>query len=278
MDFGEFIAVFGCGYSRLIDHKSNKRLTKPYFCRYLLCCITKDENSVFYIDGIEDKTHERGESAFQAFYRNTDRRSLHPIAVDIVNDNKADTSKFKLFLKEYCKEYGKEKLLTNFKEYYPYTDSDALFDDITNEFVRILKEAAAMPDNRRKEPQSNSTRNCDNENSDSVEGEIEKSLQALIKTGRKIAEFRKVVFADEARYNKLKNSLHKDFEQLSSLSDLLSESNEIAYSPIVEDVIDSLMSLEENSFIQTTDEFTVESVKNYHIHRLIRLLSQLQDN
>lgn len=277
MDFGEFITAFGTGYSKQIDYRTNKRLTKPDFCKDLLCSITKEENLVLYIDGIEDGAHKRGESAFQAFYRNTDRRSLHPIAENIINGNNLDTSKFKKFLEKYVENYAKEKLLTNFKVCLPSASSDTLFDDIINEFVRILKEAAAKPDNRRKEPLSSDIQNCDDDNCNSIEAKLEELLQALIKTGRKIAEFKKTGVSDTVRYLKLKNSLHRDFEQLTLLSDSLSKSNEADYFPIVEDIFDSVMSLEENDFILTADEFIIESMKNYHIHRLSKLLSQSQE-
>ena len=62
------------------------------------------------------------------------------------------------------------------------------------------------------------------------------------------------------------------------LSDSLSRINETAHSPIMDDIVDSIMSLEENDFILTTDEYIVESSKNYHIHRLSAFISQLQQD
>jgi len=154
MDFGEFISAFGKGYTTLIDHVTNKPLTKPYFCRELLCNITKNENIVLYIDCIPDKAHARGESAFYAFYRNSQRRSLHPIAEGIINSDSLDTDKFKTFLAEYVKHYRKEKLLENFKRHLTDISSETFFDDITNEFVRILREEAAKEDRRQRKPKS----------------------------------------------------------------------------------------------------------------------------
>lgn len=107
---------------------------------------------------------------------------------------------------------------------------------------------------------------------------LDSTLINLIEIGRKIAEFKNTGVADNVRYAKLKDLLHSEFEQLTTLSKSLIEPTYTVDSQTVEDIISSVMSLEENSFILTTDEFTVESIKNYHIHRLIDILSLLNDN
>ena len=277
MDFGEFISAFGTGYRKLLDHRTNKILTKPYFCRYLLCNTTKDEIVVMYIDGIEDKAHERGESAFQAFYRNEDRRTLHPIAESIINSNSLDTSKFMIFLEDYCKGYNKEELLSNFKRYLPSASSSTLFEDITDELVKILEREAAIPDKRRKEPTSLDNVNSANESDDSLEAKIDAVLTALIAIGREIADFKRTGVGDDVRYSRLMSKLKNDFEQLLALSDLL-HSNTIEDEPsIYSEICTSVQSLEAKSFILTKAEFMIESLKNYHIHRLIELIKKAKE-
>lgn len=123
MDFGSFIVAFGSGYNRLIDPATNKALIKPLFCRKLLCNITNDENIVLYIDGIADGKHARGETTFQAFYRNKERRSLHPIAEPIINNNGIDKKKFHSFLEVYTQYFNKDKLFYNFKKELPNVSS-----------------------------------------------------------------------------------------------------------------------------------------------------------
>lgn len=280
MDFGEFIAAFDTGFSKLFDRKTNKMLTKPYFCRYLLCSITKNETVVLYINGIEDKKHERSESAFQAFYRNKERRSLHPIAEKIIDSNSEilDRVKFVTFLEEYCKVYSKEKLLTNFKKYLPSTSPSTLFDDITNEFVIILENEAAIPDKRRKEAVSLNNANRRNESDDSVEAKMHILLNTLIITGREIAEFKPTGVGDDVRYLRLTRKLKKDFKQLLVFTKLLPQNTVDDKSSIYNDIRSSVQSLNAENFILSIHDFMVESLKNYHIHRLIELLSQLQDN
>lgn len=123
MDFGSFIAAFGTGYRSLVDSDTNKALTKQAFCRMLLCNITNDENIVLYIDGIADGKHARGETTFQAFYRNKERRSLHPIAEPIINNNGIDKKKFHSFLEVYTQYFNKDKLFYNFKKELPNVSS-----------------------------------------------------------------------------------------------------------------------------------------------------------
>ncbi len=100
-------------------------------------------------------------------------------------------------------------------------------------------------------------------------------ITELIEIGRKIAEFRKTGVADEVRYSKLKDSLHNEFKQLITLTNKLSKSSEVNDSQTVENIVDSVMSLEENCFILSRNEYMIISIKNYHIHRLDELLSQL---
>lgn len=278
MDFGEFVNAFGTGYRKMIDRGTNKSLTKPYFCRDLLCSITKDENLVLYIDGIQDKAHEYGESAFQAFYRNVDRRSLHPIAEGIINGNNIDKNKFKHFLEDYVENYDKERLVTDFEKYLPSTSFSTLFDDITNEFVKILREEAAIPDKRRKEPVSPNNANRSNESEDSLEVKMGILLEKLIANGHEIAEFKPTGVGDDIRYSRLKDALTNDFEKLLALSKILPQNTSNDTSPVINDIRCSIQSLKAENFILSTTEFMITSRKNYHIHRLIDLLSQLNDN
>ena len=276
MDFGEFISAFGTGYRRLIDPETNKALSKQLFCRDLLCSITTDNDIVIYIDRIRDKKHERSESAFQAFYRNNDRRSLHPIAESIFNSKSLDTNKFWLFLEEYCKGYDKEKLLNNFKRFLPSTSPLTILEDVTNEFVSILEKAAAEPDNRLKEPVSTDKSVCHNYINGSVEAKMSSIIKELIVTGRRIAEFKKTGIGDDVKYKRLRTKIHTDFEQLIALAEVLADSHKAEDPPIVEEILDSATRLEESSFILKTDEFMIVSAQNYYIHRLNSLLSQLQ--
>ena len=269
MNFGEFINAFGTGYKNLIVG-----LTKPYFCRHLLCNITKDETVVVYIDGIKDKAHERGESAFQAFYRNKDRRSLHPIAESILNSNSLDASKFILFLEDYCKGYYKEKLLTNFMKYLPSATSSTLFEDVTNEFIRILKEEAAIPDKRRKESASLNNANSAKVSDDSLEAKMSRLLKELIITGREIAEFKSTGVGDSIRRLRLIETLKDDFERLLVLSNQLNQDEIDENSSIYSDIRASVQSLTADNFILSTNQFMIESVQNYHIHRLSDLIKK----
>ena len=276
MDFGKFIKAFGTGYNKIDDPERNKTLNKPYFCRELLCRITKNEVVVKYIDGVEDKKHERSESAFNSFYRNFDRRSLHPIAEPILNSNDIDKKKFKHFLEMYTQHYSKDKLLNNFKKELPDVSYSTLFDDITNELVLILTKAAAEPDKRLKATVSTNKSASLENNNESVEAKMNAMLNKLIKKGRRIAEFKVNGIEDRATYSALKNSLHKDFEQLTILSESLSEDNETADSSIVDEIVDLITILEETDFILTANEYIIESMKNYRIHRLSDLIAQLQ--
>lgn len=165
MDFGTFIAAFGNGYQKMLDKISTGKitfLTKPFFCRALLCAIAKNEDYVIYFDGNKTEGTEentRTSDAFRSFYAgkpdSKSRRSLHPIAKYLINikDDKRilDEDKFKCFLTEYTENYSAGTLLENFQKLLPNTSKETLFDDITNEFVQILTEAAAKPDKRCKE-------------------------------------------------------------------------------------------------------------------------------
>lgn len=165
MDFGTFIAAFGNGYQKMHDKISTGKivfLTKPFFCRALLCAIAKNEDYVIYFDGNKTEGTEettRTSDTFHSFYAgkpdSKSRRSLHPIAKYLINikDDKRvlDKDKFKHFLTEYTANYSADTLLENFQKLLPSTSKETLFDDITEEFVQILTEAAAKPDKRRKE-------------------------------------------------------------------------------------------------------------------------------
>ncbi|SEL65706.1 hypothetical protein SAMN02910353_03100 [Ruminococcus sp. YRD2003] len=276
MNFGESIAAFGTGYRKLLDKRTNKVLTKSDFCKYLLCRISKDEIVVLYSDGIEDKKHERGKDTFTSYYRNKDRRSLHPIAESIINSNNLDTSKFMSFLEDYCENYSKEKLLTNFKKYLPSASTSTLFDGITDEFVKILKGEESIPDNRRKGPASLNKADYAKESDDSLEAKMDRLLNTLIITGREIAEFTRTGVGDDVRYSRLMRKLKNDFKQLLALSELLHSSTSDD-SSIYNEICTSVLSLEAKSFILTTHEFMIESVKNYHIHRLSELLRRVKE-
>lgn len=278
MDFGSFIAAFGTGYKSLIDSDTNKPLTKPLFCRELLCNIAKDENTVLYIAGIPDGKHARGETTFQAFYRNKKRRSLHPIAAPIIESNSINKKKFNSFLEMYTQYFSKDKLFYNFKKELPNVSSLTLFDDITNEFVSILTKAAAEPDNRSKAPLSPDKSDSSDYSNKSVVTQIDTMLTKLIRTGRSMAEFKGTSLSDKVLYSKLKNSLHKEFEQFTLLSESLPNCNETADSPIVDEIVSLITSLEETDFILKTADYMIESMKNYHIHRLCALITQLQQN
>ena len=148
MDFGDFFEAFGNGYRALQDKTTGKALGKEWFCRDLLCAIAKHEEYVTHVNGIVDKQHARTERAFYAYYRNgKQRRSLHPIAMFIVNS--LDTDKFKKFLETYVKNYSEEQLLRAFQKYLPQTSAETLFDDITDLFCGIITTAANVPDKRK---------------------------------------------------------------------------------------------------------------------------------
>lgn len=278
MDFGIFIAAFGTGYRSLVDSDTNKALTKQAFCRMLLCNITNDENKVLYINGIAEAKYARGDSAYQAFYRKNDRRSLHPIAEPIINNNSIDKKKFHSFLEVYTQYFSKDELLNNFKKMIPAVSFSTLFDDITNEFVSILIKAAAKIDNRLKEPISPDKSDISDYSNNSVVAKMNILLTKLIRIGRRIAEFKGTSIKEKALFLKLKNSLHQEFEQFTLLSESLSNCNETADSPIEDEIVSLISSLEEADFILTTDEYIIESVKNFHMHRLSSLLQQLQED
>ena len=151
-----------------------------------------------------------------------------------------------------------------------------------NKFVSILAKAAAEPDNRLigpdnriTEPVSTDQPASHNSNNYSVGAMMSSLLKELIVTGRRIAEFKKIGIDDEVNYKRLRTKLHTDFELLISLSEVLVDSHKAEDSLIVEEILDSATRLEESSFILKTDEFMIESVKNYHIHRLSTLIAQL---
>ena len=154
MDFGTFVAVFGNGYSFM---KNTRKIVpdeppihnKKSFCRELLFRITTDDKYVLHPNGDTEST-PRSLQAFEAYYRNSKRRSLHPIAAPIIHKCLLDDEGFHDFLKEYTKHYSKDILLKSFQKYIPETSLETLFDDITDAFIQILRKAASEPDRRRK--------------------------------------------------------------------------------------------------------------------------------
>ena len=103
-------------------------------------------------------------------------------------------------------------------------------------------------------------------------------LNTLIITGREIAEFKPTGVGDDVRYLRLTRKLKKDFKQLLVFTKLLPQNTVDDKSSIYNDIRSSVQSLNAENFILSIHDFMVESLKNYHIHRLIELLSQLQDN
>lgn len=152
-DIGQFISAFGTGYRFLYDEETEKPLNKELFCRKLLCEVSFNELVVIYNHGIEEVKYKRGDSTFQAYYkRGVRRRSLRPIAKDILDNGGFDTNKFKLFLEKYTLNYSKERLYDSFKKHITHTTIDSLFDDITKAFCDIIKAAANEPDRRQHSP------------------------------------------------------------------------------------------------------------------------------
>lgn len=157
MDIGKLISAFGTGYLRLPDNrpdfdtkKKRTHLNKKTFCRELLCAISADEDIILYENGLKTGP-KRFPSAFEAYYRNKQRRSLRPIAKPLLDGNFLDEEKFHRFLEQYIVVFSKEKLYANFQDHIT-TTPETLFDDITSEFVRILEAEANKPDGRQKEP------------------------------------------------------------------------------------------------------------------------------
>lgn len=185
MDLGKFIKAFGTGYKHMNEQRNPEtgrvtHLSKPCFCRALLCAITRDETYVF----------NRSEKDFESYYRNTDRRSLHPIAEIMIDQDDIDREKFKRFLEKYIQYFSREKLLENFQKYLPNTNKDSLFDDMTAAFVEIIQEAAAEPDMRRKCPAPVSAENGQDKNVISSDDRcnIKKIITQLFRTVDKLMD------------------------------------------------------------------------------------------
>lgn len=124
---------------------------------------------------------------------------------------------------------------------------------------------------------STNTVKIDNENNDSLEAKMDILLTALITTGRELAEFKPTGVGDAVRQSKLIETLNNDFKLLLALSKQLPKNKNGDNSSIYSEIQVSVQSLTAENFILSTSEFMIESLKNYHIHRLIELLSQLND-
>lgn len=146
IDFSEFIDIFGNGYRTMpnfqkLDKDEKSTLDKRSFCRELLRNIT---SNVYLVD-MKDGTklgNPYNLSAFEALYRNHEKRSLHPIASRIVNCHCVNKEKFLTFLSQYSDHYSKEQLLANLQKYFPDATEKTCFEIIANEFVRIIENAA----------------------------------------------------------------------------------------------------------------------------------------
>lgn len=277
MDFGEFIAAFGNGYRFLKDEETKKALGKELFCKTLLCSISANESFVKYIDGIEDKKHQRYKSAFQAYYRNTNRRSLHPIADAIVNRRQLDEAKFRCFLENYTVHYNKEQLLINFQEYIPAATIETLFDEITKEFVKILSEAAAKPDKRKKSPAHENT--SVNKDVQDLTAQIESMFEGLVDTGRKISESR-IVMGGINIYPqpipKLWTDLDRFFEHLKVLTSSLHKRYS-AQSPTIRELFRTVDCLKKEDFILSEGEYCILIPgKGEPVHNVENLLAKLK--
>ena len=277
MNFGEFIAAFGNGYRSLKDEETKKTLGKELFCMTLLCSISSNEVVVKYIDGIEDKKHQRDKSAFQAYYRNTNRRSLHPIADAIVNRGQLDEAKFRCFLKNYAVHYSKEQLLINFQEYIPAATIETLFDDITEEFVKILSEAAAKPDKRKKPPEHKYS--SDNKEVQDLTTQIESMLEGLIDTGRKISASRIVIGGIKIYPQpvpKLWTDLDRYFERLKDLTSSLHKLYSAQY-PTIRELFRTVDCLTKEDCILSEGEYRIIIPgKERPLHKVEELLSELK--
>ena len=295
LDFGIFLTAFGNGYRMMTDPETGKALRKEEFCRELLCAISSNEGIVKYIDGICDATHKRDLTAFQAFYRvGKQRRSLHPIAEQMINSGSLNEAKFKGFLKDYSRHFSKEKMLVNFQKNLPTTSEASLFDDITAGFVQILTEEAAKPDNRRKSLASVSVTtsnaaavNVQNGNPPpgSPIKEIDDMLAELTVIGREIAKYSKtdmfgLDLADDAEREvrrKLKARLQEKLTKLKDLASSLLHSGNHQNTSCFTEIFTLVQSLEDKDFIRSEFEFRAVSQNNAHVHRLLDILSELQD-
>lgn len=115
------------------------------------------------------------------------------------------------------------------------------------------------------------------EGDDSLETKIEKQFNKLIKTGREIAEFKPTGVGDDIRHKRLMGTLNDDFEQLQTLSDLLPHNLIDDNSSIPNDIRCSIQSLTAENFILSTSQFMIESLRNYHIHRISELLKKAKE-
>ena len=233
MDFGLFLDAFGKGYRALHDKETGEALGKEWFCRDLLCAITKHEEYVTHVNGIIDIQHKRTQHAFYAYYRNgKQRRSLHPIAMFIVNSLDAD--KFKDFLEAYVQNYQTEKLLKRFLKYLPQATMGTLFDDITNELCDILISAANRTDNRQPSSIDEPSNNQDLPESDMTDnpnllrnklvrllGELEKRVVELYSNYLKFTVDYETSTPEQRE--KIDKTIRKNHTAFRTLNDMLSD-------------------------------------------------------
>ncbi len=158
-------------------------------------------------------------------------------------------------------------------------DLALLFKNIidTSSPKEILQEKSQIQDIMRKVSTSTNKANLTNESDDSLETKMDMLLNTLITTGREIAEFKPTGIGDYVRYSRLMGTLKNDFEQLLTLSKLLPQNTIDHNSSIFNDIRCSVQSLTAENFILSTSQFMIESLRNYHIHRLSELLRKAQE-
>ena len=276
-DFGWFINAFGTGYRELEKTRNPQtgrvnRLKKPLFCKKLLCAITRNESYVEY----------RSESEFHSFYRNTARRSLHPIAEIMINQNDIDKEKFKRFLNVYYSVCSKNTLYLSFKAKYTEFTFENLEEDIACEFVEIIQAAADEPDLRRKPPQpvsmsAESTKGPRNEDSVSAYiDDIDRTVSELITIGRSIAEEQKALLTGTRYTTNLSASLHLAFRKLTESASVLHAVDAPHLTKHISDFFTAVMRIEEGAFILTEPEYMFITSRNQHLHELLDKLETLK--
>lgn len=274
MDFGQFINAFGTGYRHLEETRNPEtgrinHLKKQHFCRMLLCAITKNETYV----------SNRSDVEFQSFYRNKDRRSLHPIAEEIFDKNDLDTEKFKHFLKRYYAVCSKDKLYLSFKELNPTISLEMLEDDITDEFVSILQEAAAKPDGRRKPPKTDQTAANKEAVVEELIEKMKRIFNGLIKTGRKIANNQRAFGSFKYPLKptpELWDQLQRQFDKLTELNSTLLKQDSDKH-PTVQDLISTVEILKADDFVLSDFEYCILIPgKEQPVHNVKNLLAKLE--
>lgn len=285
MDFAEFINAFGNGYRHINENRNTEtgritHLNKPGFCRALLCAITKNETYV----------SNRSDTEFQSFYRNTDRRSLHPIAETIIDHNDIDREKFKRFLEDYSRYFSKEKLLENLHKpgYLPNTTLETLFDDITTELVDILKKSAAVKDKRRKTitPSQQTTPTVSASAVNNSAGcplikNLNDTLQKLITLGNELYRLNNPLVRDVAQIKRLNASLHDEFKQLTESASALLFNHSAIDSSKIRRIFNYVQSMKEEDFITSEYATRLISISNNPVlqwHNRIQELQELIDD